>query len=380
MALAMPGLAISTLLTRIGIIPERLLVRKLDFRVASLGRGLSEVVFPIVAVACAIAGLHGMSIVAANIARSVILFAWMAVAMPLRNWIRPTAYDTFVVKDIFRFGFPFTIAMLCNNASRTWDNLLMARMFGPAMGGLYTQAYNLTEIPVIQVTEQVGDVLTPSMVNLSKEDRKSALVRSTALTCLVVFPLTIGLACVAPTLVSTLLRKEWAGVAPFLAILAALAVVRPVGTLVASYLQSSDRPKSFMALNIVAVVALLGLITLLGWLFGPYWACAGVGLGFGISSFVAIVLVCHQDKIRWQGFAKGYILPLLACIPMILLVLGTRRCLDLVGLRTNWLRLCAEVLFGAIGYAGGAFTIARPITKDFVGLVKETLARKRGHQ
>jgi len=215
------------------------------------------------------------------------------------------------------------------------------------------------------------------MVNLSEEDRKKALVRSTALTCLIVFPLTIGLAAVAPTLVHTLLRKEWDGVAPFLTILAALAVVRPVGTAVGSYLQSSDRPKSYMVLNLVGVVSLLGLVGLFGWLFGPFWACAGVGIGFGISSFTAIALVCRQDNIPWTGFAKGYFLPLFACMPMVVAVLATRHGMNLVGLKMNWLRLTLEIAIGAVGYVVGAFTLARPIATDFLAILKDTISRKR---
>ena len=63
--------------------------------------------------------------------------------------------------------------------------------------GQYNLAYNLADVPAIQVGEQIALVLMPSMAELPPERRARALERSSALLSLIIFPLAVGLGLVA---------------------------------------------------------------------------------------------------------------------------------------------------------------------------------------
>ena len=114
---------------------------------------------------------------------------------------------------------------------------------------MYNLAYNLADVPAIQVGEQVGDVLVPSFARMEPERRPAALLRSLTLLGLVVFPLAVGLGAVAETVVRALLDPRWHPVAPMLMVLSALSVTRPIGWTVTSYLQARQMPRLIMCLG-----------------------------------------------------------------------------------------------------------------------------------
>ena len=95
---------------------------------------------------------------------------------------------------MLRFGVPLGVQGIAHNASRYWDNLAVSHFFGPDATGAYNMAYNLADIPAIQVGEQIALVLLPSMAELpprAPRPRRSNARR--ALLSLIIFPLAVGL-------------------------------------------------------------------------------------------------------------------------------------------------------------------------------------------
>lgn len=84
------------------------------------------------------------------------------------------------------------------------------------VAGAYVLAYNLADVPAVQVGEQVTDVLMAALAHMDVGERKRALVRTVGLLALVMFPLAAGLGSVASSVAHTFLTRAWAGVAPML--------------------------------------------------------------------------------------------------------------------------------------------------------------------
>lgn len=372
----LPGLIAAAMMQRLALIPERLLQRQMKFRTVSLVRGGGEFAYTVVSLALAYAGFGGMAIVLANVARSGFWLLFMGMQVPWRDWLLPTRLKWSTFSAMMAFGLPASVAMLSGIAARSWDNLLISGMFGAAVVGVYNLAYNLADIPATQVGEQIIDVLTPSLAQLEAEPRKAELVRATGLTGLVVFPMAVGLGAVAPTLVSTALRPEWADVAPMLMVLSALAVTRPVGWTVSTYLAASDRPRVLMVMSLVQVVTLLAAIFALGRAFGPLWAGVGVGVGFGVHALLNIAYVVRADGIPAMRFVRNFVQPLGACVPMVGAVLVVRYLLAAVGLDIRGLNLVVEVLVGGGVYVVAALTIARPLALDLIMLIREAVKKR----
>jgi PST family polysaccharide transporter len=368
-----PGLVFSVFLDRICSIPERLIARRMRFRTLGLARTAGEIAYSVVTLALAIAGFGGMSIVWGNVARSGIRTTLMVKSVSWREWLLPHPLSRTTTRALLRFGLPFAVSSNAAFASRRWDNLVVSALFGPGILGSYNMAYNLADIPAVQVGEQIGDVLLPSFAQLNPEQRRDALVRATGLLGLVVFPLAVGLGAVAHTAIRALLPRAWDDVAPMLVVLSALSVTRPVGWTVASFLVARERTRALMFLGIFQVIVLLGSIVTLGKLGGPLWGCAGVGVAFGLYA-LACVFTVRADGVSSRALLGRCVRPLLACIPMVFVILAVRAGLHAVA-SPAILSLGVEIVAGAAGYVAGALLLAREQSAEFIRLIRKALKR-----
>ena len=175
------------------------------------------------------AGWGGDAMVWANIIRSALVTLVFCLAADRREWLEPCRLTRARTRDLMRFALPMSVGAVAHMAARWWDNLLFGLLYNTQTVGLYNMAYNLADVPATTVGENIGDVLLPSYAHLDLEQRKSALVRSTALLALLMFPLAVGLGAVAHTAVLAFhFKGAWLGVAPMLSILSALSGV-PIG-------------------------------------------------------------------------------------------------------------------------------------------------------
>ncbi len=372
-----PGLAVAMFIERIGTVPERLLSRGMQFRTIGLGRTLGELAYTTVSVVLAWKGFGGMAIVYGNILRTILYLAVLANAAPRRAWLSPVRLSVGALRPALRYGLPLWVGAVATFASRRWDNLVVSGLFGAAVVGEYNQAYNLADIPATQVGEQIGDVLFPSFSRMEPEDRKRALVRSTGLISLVVFPLAVGLGTVAPTVVHVILRPAWYGVAPMLMILSALSVTRPIGWTIQAYLQASHRPRASMWLGLAKIAFLLSAMFVLGKLTGnPLWTCGAVGLAFALHSLASMFVVSLGDGVRMSQMLGRCAPPLLATLPMAAAIYGVR--LAAAGAVPPWVGLVLELATGGVTYVAACFVVAGHHARDFIGLVKGAIQKRRG--
>jgi PST family polysaccharide transporter len=372
----LPGLAVSVALERLAFMPERVLVREMRFRVVSIERSLGELAYTAGTVGFAAAGWGGMSVVMGSLARGVLRAAICLWVVPRRDWAEVHPFRMTTWREVLGFGLPLSVGNWAGFAAQQWDNLLMARLFGPGVLGHYKLAYNLADIPATHVGEQIGDVLLPSFGKMAPKDRRGALARAMSLIGLVVYPLALGLGAVSDTVVATLLDPRWRGVAPMLTLLSALSVARPVGWIVASYLQSQHRARAIMVLEIFKVSAILLGMLGLGQL-GPLWACTAVGVGFGAHALASVFLVRRYDAIPARSLLLPLLPPFVACIPMVGAVLGVRWAQATLGVTAPTVRLAAELLTGAVVYVPSAFLFAPGPAQELLGLIRRVLKRRR---
>jgi PST family polysaccharide transporter len=298
----------------------------------------------------------------------------MMAAAERRDWLEPHPITRRVTRDLFAWGVPASLGAFADFASRRVDNLLVSSIWGPSVMGTYNLAYNLADIPAVQVGEQIGDVLLPSFAQMEPARRGPALLRSTALLALIMFPLAIGLGAVAPTAVHAIFDQRWVAVGPMLLFLSSLSVTRPVGWTTSSYLLARERPRAVMMLEWFKLGALVMAIETVGRL-SPLWACVAVGIAFALHTLASLWLVQHMDGIPVVSFLARLAPPLLACAPMVGAVLGVRWLRLHFGLTQPLVGLALESTAGGLAYVGAALVIARSTSQELLRLLKHGLRR-----
>ena len=376
-AVYVPGMALSVFIRRLGAMPERILVQQMNFRPSGMALALGEVAFTAAALPLAASGWGGWSLVVANNVKSIIAVVILINAAGVRSWATPTPLRMERIKDMLRFGLPLGIQGIAHQASRYWDNLAVSSFFGTTATGAYNMAYNLADIPAIQVGEQIALVLLPSIAELPKERRPRALERSTALLSLIIYPLAVGLGLVAYPLIGLILPADkWQEVAPLLTVLACLSVFRPITWVLSAYMEAEAKTNRLMFLELAKVAVIVGGIALLA-PYGLRVAAGAVGIAFGATAIAGVAIVAAEPggPSPWRLFV-GFFQPLVACVVMAGAVIGVNAALRLAGVEHPAIYLVAEIVAGATAYVVAALAICRETSRDLLGLLKKALRNR----
>jgi PST family polysaccharide transporter len=371
-----PTLAVAFFIERMSWMPRQILARDMRFRLVGMRIAVGELVFASVSVGLAYADYGGDAIVYANVVRSIVAIVFLTSVTKVRDYLQISPLSVATFRRILAFGLPINHAGLLSVAATLGDNMLMARLFGAETVGLYNQAYRIAELPGTTVGDQVNDVLVPTFARLNdREARNRGLLRAIGLMGLVVFPMAVGLGAVAETAVQVFYSPAYRGVAPFLAVLATMSILRSLGTLAVGYLQVVGRTLQFIWIELVLVLTILTTIALLSPL-GPVVSACGVGVGFSLHTIILMSRL-RPEGIRLVDCVKAALGPLLACLPMAAAVLGFRELIRPLGLPPV-LVLVVEIAIGGVAFVASAFVFASKSARDFVDLAKGIVKRRRG--
>jgi PST family polysaccharide transporter len=374
MAPYVAGFAAAHVFERLRYVPERLLLRSLKFRTVATVYGSGELLYTALALSLA-QQLGASAIVVAAVARSVFTCVLFLTLAPRREWFAPHRVEWATVRRLFAYGLPITASAIADRLATRWDNLIVAKLFGPAVMARYNLSYSLAEVPISHVAEHIGEVLMPTFSRMDEASRRRAVVRAAALMSLIVSPLGVGLGAIAPTLVEVLFDPRWSEMASMLTILSIMTVMKPMTWSASSYLQAVSRTKLIMALAVGRAIAVLGLLTVCGIAGGPLWACFGACVGIAAHTIVTIVVTGRATGIDARACLIGVARPLLACAPMFLAVVAFRDSYRALGI-PDAAGLAAEIVVGAAVFAASALVFARPTALELIRLARQTLARR----
>lgn len=363
----LPLLIVAAFLERLVYVPERILVRNLRFGWLSVARGIGELTYTIASVTLAASGGGAMAIVWGSLARSAIRFAAIVPAVPLREWLEPHRLRLASLIEIVKYGTNVSVASIATFGVRRWDSLLISRYFGPAAMGAYNYAYNLADTPATAIGEQMSDVIAASFAHVDQRRRAKALVRSCAMVALIMFPISIGLAAVAPTVIETFFDTRWSNIGAMLICLSALSVARPLGSILTAYFYASGRPNVILWLEWASLIGVITAVATLGRI-NIYWACICVGGVFVLRTLTAMWVVRRQDGVALSEFLQPMTRPFIVCLVMAAGVTATRIALVDVTQTplTPPLRLIVEIAAGAAIYVVGVLLVARESCLDLL--------------
>lgn len=373
--LYLPGMALSVFIRRLGSTPDKLLLRQMRFRMVAVATALGEMTYAVVAVTLVVfTELGGFGIVIGNIVQATVVTGITVVACGLSSWLAPIRLRWQRTKEILMFGLPLGAETVLSESARYGDKLLFAKLFGTATTGEYNLAYSLADLPAAYVGEQVSNILLPTLMQVDATKRKQVLVRAIGLLALATFPMAVGLAAIAHTLVDVLLPDRWQGVAPYLVVLAAVSVFRPINGLISQYLISVERNNILLGVEVIRVVVLFVGIAVLS-LFGPLVAALAVGLA-AFAHTCGLLFAVHGDGSVLRGLLSALWVPVVACVVMTTIVLGLRFVVGSVSGLGEVILLAGEILSGACGYIAAMFIFGRAASREALVLVRGALQSK----
>jgi PST family polysaccharide transporter len=192
-------------------------------------------------------------------------------------WIPGRPRWTPELRSMVRFGGTVTLNSVIVYIAYNAEKVLLGRYWGAAALGLYGRAYQLTNMPVQQLTNSAGAVAFPMLSRLQNDPSRlrRSYLKSHSLVISLTVPVVITCAIFANEIVRALLGPKWDGAAPIVRFLSpailVFALMNPLSWLLRATGLVGRSLKIALFLTPVMVLGILA-----GLAYGP----SGVALGY----------------------------------------------------------------------------------------------------
>jgi O-antigen/teichoic acid export membrane protein len=279
---ALLTLAAFGFIANFGSVHLALLQRRMRFRVLAAVDVTAQLVSLTLAIVLALAGRGAESIVIGALAGAVVRSTLGVICG--RSRVR-----FLVSKPAARYLIGFARGVIGSQVVNYWarnvDNLLIGKLLGVSSLGYYDRAYRLVMLPIGQLITPLSRVLFPTYAALVGDPArlKRLWLKSAGLGSAVAFPACIGLACVAPNLVSVLYGDGWGSAVPVLVLLALSTPPQIiVGGLVSGLYQATGRTDFAFRVDALQAFITVGAIAI-----GLQWGINGVAAALLVKTYLA---------------------------------------------------------------------------------------------
>jgi PST family polysaccharide transporter len=246
------------------------------------------------------------------------------------------------------------------------DFIVAGKRLGSQALGAYSYAWTLASIPVDKLSALVVSV-TPPIFAAVQDDipalRRYFLTITEGL-AVIAFPLTLGLALVAPELVPVVFGERWLFMIPPLQILAAYSMVRTITPTVSQVLNVTGDTRFLMYMNAFAAVVLPT-----AFFIGSEWGTTGIATAWVVAHplvnyFPLNVRAFRRLKLPVRDYLRALWPAVSGCLLMAGAVSLVRAVVPMKS--HHVLGLALEVLAGAAVYAASMLIFHRGRVTSFL--------------
>lgn len=346
-------------------VPYTLLQRDMQFKPTALIEGVQTLCQATIVMALAFLGFSYWSLVIA-----VLFGALIATILILQ--LRPQRF-AWLTKDfmakVLSYGWHVVFTRLFWALYTNSDAFIVGRMLGQTALGIYSFGLSLANVAVEKVAG-ISSQVTASLFGAVQHDHAALrryLVILTEGFAFVSFPLTIGLALVADTLVPFVLGAKWEPMVIPLQILSVTAAYRSIANL-PSQILFATKDSAYAVWNGIVSCLIIPLSFFIGSLWGligvsMVWAIVHPPINYRLSQR-AFTFIGLRHREYWNAFVPA----VSASLVMTLCVLIVK--FSLPASVAPAIRLAAEIATGGASYVLVAALAYRQRIQDFLGLVR----------
>ncbi len=370
----MRAVALTFVLTALGAVPGAILRKKLRFgalKIIECGGAMLQA-----GLAILFAVVYDMNYWAL-VAGMLISEACQGVAtLILARWRPSLRFRRESFRYMFRFGYNEFGSELAGYFHHNIDYLLVGRLLGPALLGLYEFAYRIPHMIVNRLAMPVGRVLFPSLAKIQSDNARLAkgYTKCAQYVSIAVFPLMTGLAVLARPTVLVLWGEKWVDAILPLQILCGSAAVRSALSGVGTIFLCKNRPDIPLKFSLATLAFTFAAVATLGYFFGM----VGVATGMLVSLapyviYLGLAFRMVDTPVRQFFAALG---PVVLCAAVCgLAAWGTMRLVCLAE-GPDYVILLAAVPAGAAAYAAGMRLLYPKLVADVWETARVVLGRR----
>ncbi|MDN5754012.1 MAG: lipopolysaccharide biosynthesis protein [Nitrosospira sp.] len=339
------ALAFVFLLVPFRVIPNALLDRKLKFKLRALAEFIASVSAAIATLVLAILGAGVWALVVGMLINRVLL---AIILMILEPWITIPSLSFSAVRAMMAFGGMLSLGGVIVLITDKLATLIAGPILGAETLGVFAVTFEFALLPLTKVMPVINSIIFPAFSKF-QEQRDVAehyLRKSLGIVALGLFPVMIGLACIAEGFVVTVLGDKWSAVAVPLTLLSVVMPFRMTTSFLRPVLSSMGRPDLSLKSAIIALVILLPLI-----LIGAHHGVIGLVAAMMITELIVVLSTISMSKaVLGTSFTKigESLRPAIVCSAvMAVCVLGGKIAF---GSQVSLGRLFIDIGLGALVY------------------------------
>jgi O-antigen/teichoic acid export membrane protein len=356
------------LLAALAAIPEALAYRDMRFKLLAAVDTASAFVTSATTLALAYYGAGVWALVLGNLAGSAVRTVLLIARSP---FVRPT-FDLRGVGRFLRFGGAWSGARFAWQLTYQADVLIAGRFLGEASVGTYSVAAQLANLPLSKAMGIVNQVAFPAIARLQDElpRMRTRVMDGIRMLGFCAIPVLFGLSAVAPEFVHVVLGERWTSVIVPLQIIALVAPLRMLGTLLATAVSAIGRADVELVNTLVSLA-----VFVTAFLLGVRFDVTGLAVAYAIAVMASFILNFSRTarvvgvSFREIGLACGS--TVIAGTAMLGGVAGAR---VLLGGTAEWLRLGLLVVAGAVSHLG----VLALLDRALFGKARDVLVALRG--
>ena len=326
----------------------------------------------IVSIVLALLNFGPWSLVGGQITGAIVLVIAYWLTIPWKPALR---FTRSLVRPLLTYGFGIisldALAILLSNA----DYLLVGRFMGAAALGVYTLAFRIPDLLIMQFCTVVGKVLFPVYAKMREDGNalRHAFLMTMRYVSMITIPIGVGLALIAEPFILTFFTDKWADAIPVMRAISIYALLYSLAYNAGSVYKAQGRP---MLLTKLSFVRALILIPALWWAATTFGTIAAVGWTHSVVAFIGgmlnLIVAGRIINTPFKEIATTLRSAMVAGFVMALAVLGVLWLLDDA---SPLIQLIITVLTGGLVY-GAVLLLLEQELRQHLQTARHKLARR----
>ena len=186
------------------------------------------------------------------------IILWIAV-----KWRPKLVFSLQRLKALFSYGWKLLASALLDTIFNKLRDLIIGKIYTPASLAFYTKGNSFPNVIVTNINSSINSVLFPVM-SLAQDDKevvKNMTRKAITVSSYIMWPMMMGLAACAESLVKLLLTDKWLPCVPFLRIFCITYAFYPIHTANLNALKAMGRSDLFLRMEIWKKI--VGMVLLL---------------------------------------------------------------------------------------------------------------------
>lgn len=252
-------LSLSLIINALSIIQRTLLAKNIDFKSQTIINLISGVLSGVTAIVLALSGFGVWSLVIKTLSLQFfqLIFLWI-----FNNWRPALIFDFNSIKRLFGFSSNLMLSGLISIIYSNIYFIVIGKIYSVTQLGYYTNSVKITEAASLSITTALQRVTYPILSTIQDEDvrLKYGFKKIIRISAFINFPIMVGLAAIADSLVYVLFGDRWMPMVIYFQLLCIAGMLYPLHAIDLNILQIKGKSNLYLRLNIARKATLTLLI------------------------------------------------------------------------------------------------------------------------